>query len=1531
MAITQRIGQHVLEVIQEDINLIDIIAEDGLLGRFYEQALGLRPSYIHLGRLVSQIAHRYPNLEVLEIGAGTGSATKHVLNNLASVFNGYTFTDISSELLNQAKVTFSKYEDRFAFKTLDITRDITSQGFEEQSYDMIVAPNVLHTVPDLEVATRNCRRLLKPGGYIIFLEITNPDQHQLGSTFGALPQWWEGVENGRPLHPFVSVREWEKVLQATGFTGVESCTTEKDRDTLPYSVFSARAVDPQISRIDNALEIAVEERAPEPIAVIGGTSPESARLLAGLKEYLLGRHISVLSDLNELLDTSIKEKTTFVVLSDLDREFFAHLNEDNFEGLQSMMSLAKNILWLTEDAFEGHPYQSMILGLFRTLRLEYVEVQQQILDVDAVANLDAKTLAKTLLKLEASYGFKLGENLWTMEPELRLLQGQIIIPRLQCDDRRNDRYNSVRRPIQNMANTANETVKLQKQGAKCYLQVENFTSSSIAKKYNVRITVHYSLHNALRIDSLGHFYLVLGKITQTDQVVVALADSNASIVEVPYLRTMPCQGSLAPEKQILIIGCELLASNILSSASKGASIVIHEPSDFLITPLLRRVADGGVSLKFTTKKPVENDFSGHLVSLHNRATSRTIQSILPARISAYFDMSEDTAAGGLAQRIAEHLPKSCKTYELTYLLQNDACVWSDEDDTTAPKFLQEAFHMALDEQNHIHTMKVSDVAKAKASALDYLTVVDWTEDVEVLTRVRPVDAVKLFAADKTYILIGLAGDLGRSLCRWMIKHGARYVVLSSRNPRIDPRWQQKMMEDDGATVVVRAMNVANRGSFFSVMDEIKASLPPVAGVAHGPLVLQDALFENMDLETMEMVLEAKVKGTVLLDEYFSENSLDWMIFFSSQVATGGSRGQSNYSSANMFMNGMAYQRQRRGLAGSTINIGAIYGVGFVAKAAREENYTLNKLMFVPLSEQDLHQQFAEAVISGKAGAGPSLEVTTGMAWNDPANRDFIPAMDDPRLTWYRLPDRSRTANAGQKSSGGSVKERLGEATSLDQAASVLKQAMMEKLRSTLQLPPEEFVDADTPLVDQGVDSLVAVSLRTWFSKQLELDLPVLKVLGGASVVDLTDDALQRLPASTMPNIKEVGNEEPAAQNGTDAPVSITEENAVTTSASSDNLSEDRETPMETPMEVETPMFDRIDPLDAPTPATSVSGDSDQDQKLQPSNAFPTEIVRKERMSFGQGRFWTMGQLVQDPTTFNVTIGLWIDGPLVVENLSRACDIFVQRHETFRTRFWEEDGKPMQGVMDHSHTSMELIPCKDTDAALEGFEGLQHYLYDIENGTTCRMVLYSWDPQHYFFVVCYHHIISDGWTFEYMLNELDRIYEGKPLQQIHQYADFAARQRREVETGQMDKELAYWTDEFKTLPPVLPLLPLASASTRPTLPWDFHEASLRLPPIVAARIKDRSRKHKASTIHFLQHIRFCCPALQVLMTSALALQMRIAQVNMISLLLASSLISSRCGSLILQMVHLAKLSARRGQRFGRRLPILAYPLTFCFKS
>lgn len=92
------------------------------------------------------------------------------------------------------------------FKVLDIEKDIEMQGFAEGSFDIIIASLVLHATRDLGQMLRNVRRLLKPGGYLLLLEIAENDQMRFGLLFGDLQGRWLGYDDGRALSPCIGTR-----------------------------------------------------------------------------------------------------------------------------------------------------------------------------------------------------------------------------------------------------------------------------------------------------------------------------------------------------------------------------------------------------------------------------------------------------------------------------------------------------------------------------------------------------------------------------------------------------------------------------------------------------------------------------------------------------------------------------------------------------------------------------------------------------------------------------------------------------------------------------------------------------------------------------------------------------------------------------------------------------------------------------------------------------------------------------------------------------------------------------------------------------------------------------------------------------------------------------------------------------------------------------------------------------------------------------------------------------------------------------
>lgn len=105
-------------------------------------------------------------------------------------------------------------------------------------------------------------------------------------------------------------------------------------------------------------------------------------------------------------------------------------------------------------------------------------------------------------------------------------------------------------------------------------------------------------------------------------------------------------------------------------------------------------------------------------------------------------------------------------------------------------------------------------------------VVDWSTADTVSALVRPLEHRGLFAPDKTYLLCSMTGDLGISVCLWMVDHGARNVVLTSRNPNVSPGVLEYLSRK-GATLRPMAVDIANIDSLRAAYAEIKSSMPPI--------------------------------------------------------------------------------------------------------------------------------------------------------------------------------------------------------------------------------------------------------------------------------------------------------------------------------------------------------------------------------------------------------------------------------------------------------------------------------------------------------------------------------------------------------------------------------------------------------------------------------------------------------------------------------------------------------------------------------
>ena len=158
-------------------------------------------------------------LRVIEVGAGTGSATASVLPELPGGRFDYVYTDISAGFFAEAEARFGD-GGCIEYRPLDIEREPVAQGFDSHGYDLIIASNVLHATRHLDETLGHCLSLLAPSGHLVALE----NQRGLGwmdLTFGQLDGWWRFADAYRPHHALAGPTVWRRALGDAGFAGAE--------------------------------------------------------------------------------------------------------------------------------------------------------------------------------------------------------------------------------------------------------------------------------------------------------------------------------------------------------------------------------------------------------------------------------------------------------------------------------------------------------------------------------------------------------------------------------------------------------------------------------------------------------------------------------------------------------------------------------------------------------------------------------------------------------------------------------------------------------------------------------------------------------------------------------------------------------------------------------------------------------------------------------------------------------------------------------------------------------------------------------------------------------------------------------------------------------------------------------------------------------------------------------------------------------------------------------------------------------------
>nr|WP_249364901.1 pyoverdine non-ribosomal peptide synthetase PvdD [Pseudomonas aeruginosa] len=198
------------------------------------------------------------------------------------------------------------------------------------------------------------------------------------------------------------------------------------------------------------------------------------------------------------------------------------------------------------------------------------------------------------------------------------------------------------------------------------------------------------------------------------------------------------------------------------------------------------------------------------------------------------------------------------------------------------------------------------------------------------------------------------------------------------------------------------------------------------------------------------------------------------------------------------------------------------------------------------------------------------------------------------------------------------------------------------------------------------------------------------------------------------------------------------------------------------------------------------------------------------LSFAQERQWFLWQLEPESAAYHIPSALRLRGRLDVDALQRSFDSLVTRHETLRTRFRLEGGRSYQQVQPAVSVSIEREQFGE-EGLIERIQAIVVQPFDLERGPLLRVNLLQLAKDDHVLVLVQHHIVSDGWSMQVMVEELVQLYAGYsqgldvvlPALPI-QYADYALWQRSWMEAGEKERQLAYWTGLLGGEQPVLEL-------------------------------------------------------------------------------------------------------------------------------
>lgn len=366
---------------------------------------------------------------------------------------------------------------------------------------------------------------------------------------------------------------------------------------------------------------------------------------------------------------------------------------------------------------------------------------------------------------------------------------------------------------------------------------------------------------------------------------------------------------------------------------------------------------------------------------------------------------------------------------------------------------------------------------------------------------------RLFRANPNgaHVIIGGTGGLGVEVAQWLVRRGARRLVLVGRTAKATDTlagWIRQCRAK-GVSVELAACDVADETALGTLLAAVREA-GPIAGIIHSAMLLDDMPMKDLTPEGLAQTLGAKVSGGANLDRLTRQDALDYFVLFSSIATLIGNHGQSSYVAANGFLEGLARSRRLAGLPGLAIGWGAISDVGHLTRETAKAAFVARMSGNVQMTARDVTLAL-DRVMSDSAPQEAVLHITP-MRWT--ASASALKTLADPmhRLLW------NLGRSEGDRGDDKNLRETLLELPRA-KAEEKLAAFLVGRIAHILHVS-EAAINVHRPTTELGMDSLMGVELGLTLQESLGNDLPVAAVSEGLSIAQISARIVGHLTGGT---------------------------------------------------------------------------------------------------------------------------------------------------------------------------------------------------------------------------------------------------------------------------------------------------------------------------------------------------------------------------------------------------------------------------------